>query len=116
MPLVAQGGKNYQQMNMANNSNQTKIDPGGSKTTRGNDVDAVCIILLLGLSLFYRIVINLLMETYVYVANSHMLAPLQFVVACQPSVGIEPQVGTGRLCQHNFEHNRYLKASSIMLA
>ena len=22
-------------------------------------------------------------------------------------------LGTGRLCQHNFEHNRYLKASSI---
>ena len=26
------------------------------------------------------------------------------------------KLGSGRLCQHNFEHNRYLKASSIMPA
>jgi len=29
---------------------------------------------------------------------------------------IRSSVGTRRLCRHNFEHNRYLKALSIMLA
>ena len=29
---------------------------------------------------------------------------------------LQLSIGSGRLCQHNFEHNRYLKASSIMPA
>ena len=31
-------------------------------------------------------------------------------------LGVDLRVGPGLLCQHNFEHNRSLKALSIMLA